>query len=110
MGIITGTGDRREEDIIEFGKIAGGMFDEIIIRFDRDLRGRTRESIIELLDKGIREADPAITYQIVPETQTAIYFAIENAPENSYVIVCADNATYTLGLVKNVAHEFGEVL
>lgn len=110
VGIITGTGDRREEDIIEFGKIAGGMFDEIIIRFDRDLRGRTRESIIELLDKGIREADPVKTYQIVPETQSAIYYAIENAPENSYVIVCADNATYTLGLVKNVANAFGEVL
>ena len=110
IGIITGTGDRREEDIIEFGNIAGGMFDEIIIRFDRNLRGRTRESIIELLDQGIRESDSTPQYQVIPETQDAIYLAIKNATENSYVIVCADNATYTLGLVKNVAHQFGETL
>lgn len=110
VGIITGTGDRREEDIIEFGRIAGDMFDEIIIRFDRDLRGRTRESIIELLDKGIQMADSTKEYQIVPETQNAIYSAVSTAPENSYVIVCADNATYTLGLIKKVALDFGEDL
>lgn len=106
VGIITGTGDRREEDIIEFGRIAATMYDDIIIRFDRDLRGRTEESIIALLTQGIHEIDPQQEYKIIPDTQTAIHYAVAHAPKGSYVVVCADNATYTLGLTKTVAEQF----
>lgn len=105
-GIITGTGDRREEDIIEFGRIAAATYDDIIIRFDRDLRGRTKESIVELLRQGLHEIKPQQKYHIIPDTQTAIYFAIANAEKGSYVVICADNATYTVGLTKNVALQF----
>ncbi|MBW8362034.1 MAG: cyanophycin synthetase [Kaistella sp.] len=106
LGIITGTGDRRPEDIIEFGRIAASMYDEIIIRFDRDLRGRTKESIVELLAQGIHEINPQQEYTIISDTQTAIHHAVGHAPKGSYVVVCADNATYTLGLTKIVAEQF----
>src|SRR5690606_10468499 len=52
LGIITGTGDRRDEDIVDFARIAASMYDDIIIRFDRDTRGRTKESIVKMLEKG----------------------------------------------------------
>src|SRR5690606_35763169 len=45
IGIIAGVGDRRDEDIKECGKIAGRMFDHIIIRQEKHLRGRTEEEI-----------------------------------------------------------------
>lgn len=106
LGIITGTGDRRTEDIIEFGRIAASMYDEIIIRFDRDLRGRTEDSIVELLTQGIHEVNPEQNFRIIPDTQTAIHDAVENAAKGSYVVVCADNATYTLGLTKKVAEQY----
>jgi len=106
LGIITGTGDRREEDIIEFGRIASSMFDDIIIRFDRDLRGRAKESIIELIDRGIHEINPQQEYLIIPDTQTAIEYAVANAEKGSYVVICADNAIYTLGLTRNVAAKY----
>ncbi len=106
LGIITGTGDRREEDIIEFGRIAAAMFADIIIRFDRDLRGRTKESIVELLARGMYEINPKQEYQVIPDTQTAIHFAISTAEKGSYVVICADNATYTLGLTREVALQF----
>lgn len=106
IGIITGTGDRREQDIIEFGRIAAETYDEIIIRFDRDLRGRTKESIVELLTKGIQEVNPEQQFRIIPDTQTAIHHAVDTAEKGSYVVVCADNATYTVGLTKNVALQF----
>ena len=82
------------------------MFDEIIIRFDRDLRGRTEDSIVELLTRGIHEVNPQQEYKIIPDTQTAIHNAVGQAPKGSYVVVCADNATYTLGLTKTVAEQF----
>ncbi len=41
IGIIAGVGDRREEDTNELGSIAAEMFDEIIIRQDKNLRGKS---------------------------------------------------------------------
>src|SRR5690606_41198416 len=38
VGIIAGVGDRREEDTNELGSIAAEMFDQIIIRQDKNLR------------------------------------------------------------------------
>ena len=40
IGIISGTGDRRDDDIREIGRIASKYFDEIIIRCDKNLRGQ----------------------------------------------------------------------
>jgi cyanophycin synthetase len=42
-GIIAGIGDRRDEDIRECATIAARMFDHIIIRQEKYLRGRTEE-------------------------------------------------------------------
>ncbi|MGZ8553528.1 MAG: cyanophycin synthetase, partial [Chitinophagaceae bacterium] len=53
VGIISGTGDRRDEDIRELGEISAQYFDEIIIRCDKNLRGRSAEEIIGLLKDGI---------------------------------------------------------
>ena len=53
VGIISGTGDRRDDDIREIGRISAKNFDEIIIRQDKNLRGRTAEEIINLLVEGI---------------------------------------------------------
>src|SRR5690348_1207369 len=53
VGIISGTGDRRDDDIREIGRISAKNFNEIIIRQDKHLRGRTAEEIINLLVEGI---------------------------------------------------------
>src|ERR1700743_3563369 len=45
IGIIAGTGDRRDEDIRELGKLSAEMFDYIILRQERFLRGRTAENL-----------------------------------------------------------------
>ena len=46
IGIIAGVGDRRDEDIRDCAIIAARMFDHIIIRQEKHLRGRTEEEII----------------------------------------------------------------
>ena len=58
IGIIAGIGDRRDEDTIELGKIAAQLFDEIIIRQDKDLRGKSGDEINNLLKEGIFSVDP----------------------------------------------------
>jgi cyanophycin synthetase len=54
IGIIAGVGDRRDEDIKECARIAARMFDHIIIRQEKYLRGRTEEEIIGLLPKELK--------------------------------------------------------
>ena len=79
VGIIAGVGDRREEDTNEIGSIAADMFDEIIIRQDKHLRGRTEDEIISMLDAGIKIKDPNKKTTIIPNEKEAATYAIKNA-------------------------------
>ena len=56
IGAVSIAGDRREEDIIEMGCIAAGIFDEIIFREDPYTRGRPRGEIMNLLRQGATQA------------------------------------------------------
>jgi cyanophycin synthetase len=90
VGIISGTGDRRDEDIKELGKIAGNTFDEIIIRQDKHLRGRTEEEIIALLTEGIKSVNNNIPIHIIVKEREAIDFAVKNAKKGSFIAICSD--------------------
>jgi cyanophycin synthetase len=80
IGIIAGVGDRRDEDIINLGRVAAGMFDEIVIRQDKNLRGSTEEAIIELMTQGIHEVSVDKKLTIFRKETEAIDYAIRNAP------------------------------
>ena len=89
VGIISGTGDRRDEDIRELGEIAAQYFDEIIIRCDKNLRGRTAEEIIELLKEGIDSVNPNIPTRIIANENMALEFIYANyQPGALYTIMC----------------------
>ncbi|HEX8355901.1 MAG TPA: cyanophycin synthetase, partial [Segetibacter sp.] len=49
VGIIAGIGDRRDEDLVTLGAEAAPLFDEVIVRMDDNLRGRTMEEIFQLV-------------------------------------------------------------
>jgi cyanophycin synthetase len=55
IGSVSIAGDRRDEDIVELGRIAAGIFDQIIFREDPYTRGRPRGEIMGLLKKGALE-------------------------------------------------------
>jgi len=90
IGIIAGVGDRRDEDIVQLGSIASQMFDEIIIRQDKNLRGRTEEEIIDLMKLGIYEFDAGKKVTVIQKESEAIDFAIRNAPKGSFIVICSD--------------------
>jgi cyanophycin synthetase len=56
IGSVSMAGDRRDEDITELGRIAAGIFDELIFREDPYTRGRPRGEVMNLLKKGALEA------------------------------------------------------
>lgn len=98
--IIAGIGDRREEDNNMIGSIAAEMSDEIIIRQDKRLRGKTEEELIKMLDDGIKMKNPKIKTTIIPSEREAITHAVNNAKKNSLIILCSDVVPDALDLVQ----------
>jgi cyanophycin synthetase len=105
VGIIAGVGDRRDEDTNEIGSIAAEMFDEIIIRQDKRLRGRSEEELIKLLNDGIKMKDPNKKTTIIPSEREAITYAVNNAKKDSLIICCSDVVPDALELVKSFKNQ-----
>jgi cyanophycin synthetase len=89
IGVISGTGDRRDEDIRELGEISAAHFDEIIIRCDKNLRGRTAEEIIGLLKEGIAKVNPNVPTLVIANENEALEHIYANPQHGAlYTIMC----------------------
>lgn len=99
VGMIAGIGDRRPEDNREIGAVAAEMFDEIIIRQDKNLRGKTEEELIEMIHEGIKSVDPNKPVTIIPSEEEAITHAITKAKKGSLLVFCTDVVPDALNLV-----------
>jgi cyanophycin synthetase len=53
IGMISTPGDRRDDDMREMGRIAAGVFDEIVLRERPDGRGRPSGEVIRLIAEGV---------------------------------------------------------
>lgn len=102
VGIIAGIGDRRKQDTIEIGAMAAGMFDEIIIRQDENLRGRTEEELTGYIEEGIKSIKPELKTIKINSEQEAIKYAIKNAPKNALIVLCSDVIAEALKLLENL--------
>ena len=101
IGIISGVGDRRDEDIRECARIAGNMFDHIVIRQEKHLRGRTEEEIIGLILEGIASADKESTYEVVTLETEAIRHAISLAEEGTFIVALSDVIDNAIDIVQS---------
>ena len=96
IGVIGIPGDRRDEDMREFGTIAATAFDEIIVREDTNLRGRKQGETAAIVLEGIATAQAAgarcarVDQQLV-EIEAA-RAGIERASAGDLVVICADDA------------------
>lgn len=103
VGIISGTGDRRDDDIRELGRISAKNFDEIIIRCDKNLRGRSAEEIVGLLVEGINETkDKDIPIEIIYNEKDAIMHAYNTAKPGSLITIMCDVISEALDLIKHL--------
>jgi cyanophycin synthetase len=105
VGIIAGIGDRREEDNNEIGKVAAEMFDEIIIRQDKHLRGKTADELIDMISAGIKSVDPKKKVTIIPSEKEAITYAIKNVTKGSLIVLSSDVVPDALNLVMKFKEE-----
>ncbi|MFM7301369.1 MAG: cyanophycin synthetase, partial [Crocinitomicaceae bacterium] len=101
IGIISGVGDRRDEDIKECARIAARMFDHVVIRQEKHLRGRTEQEIINLIVEGLTEANTGVTYEIVTLEVEAIKHAILLAEEGTFITALSDVIDNAIDIVQN---------
>ena len=98
-GIVGCAGDRRDEDIRMMGRYAAEIFDEIIIRHDKDGRGRTNDEITELIIEGIKSVSPEMEITIVSDEVEALSYAMEYAVKGSFIVVCSDEIQKSIEFV-----------
>jgi cyanophycin synthetase len=99
IGIVGCPGDRRDQDLEEMGFIAAQMFDRIIIRHDKDGRGRTNDNITELITHGIGRANLDIPVEVVSDEIEAIEYAMKMARPGAFIVVCSDKVQDTLAFL-----------
>ena len=100
--VLNGTGDRRDDDIREFAKLAADNFDRIIIREGHYLRVRTKDELYKLLKEGIALSENKPQVKIIDESREAIHTAIRNGRKGELVVTLGDRVKDDIAYV----HEY----
>ena len=101
IGVIGGPGDRRDEDLIELGKLSATFFDRIIVKEDDDNRGRPWGDTAELIVQGIEQivTENPVPHSIMLNESEAIEWALDNAPDQGLVAIFPDNVSRAIALI-----------
>ncbi|HYV12096.1 MAG TPA: Mur ligase family protein, partial [Pyrinomonadaceae bacterium] len=86
-GIITVPGDRDDAIIDRAARAAAKGFDKVIIREDRDLRGRKPGDVASILCRAIREAAPATECEVILDEIEALRQAVRRMVKNEVIVV-----------------------
>jgi cyanophycin synthetase len=98
-GVIGGTGDRRDEDLLLYGRIAAQMFTRVIVREDDDLRGRAPGESIRLVVEGIKSVNPEMPIKQFNSAPEAINYALQHARKGELLVILADNVGRSVEMV-----------
>lgn len=102
--VISGAGDRRDEDIREQTQILGAAFDEVLLYQDACQRGREDGEVIALLQQGLQGAPRTTHVQEIRGEFLAIDTALERLQPGDLCLILVDQVEEALGhLAKRVA-------
>ena len=102
IGVVGLPGDRADALIEESARVAGCGFDTVIIREDKDLRGRKKGEMPEMLRRVIAEAHPDLPLEVVPDELTAIQEAVRHAKEGDVVVVFAEKVADAVRMLSSM--------
>ncbi|MEL6501381.1 MAG: cyanophycin synthetase, partial [Cyanobacteria bacterium J06623_1] len=100
IGVVGAPGDRRDEDLILMGKISAQIFDQIIIKEDRDTRGRVRGEVADLIRKGIYQVSVDKTCEIILDETEASSKALSEAQTNNLVVIFPEKIASAIEQIK----------
>jgi cyanophycin synthetase len=97
VAVVATAGDRRDEDMRELGRVAARYFDELIVREDRNPRGRAPGEAAELIRQGaeaaIADGGRAGSVEVVLDEMAAARRALDRSRPGDLVVLCVDYAT-----------------
>ncbi|HXG83593.1 MAG TPA: cyanophycin synthetase [Pyrinomonadaceae bacterium] len=100
--VMNGTGDRRDDDLREMGRLCGAYFERIVIRRGHHLRGRDEAEMYRLLKEGIKDGGRASAVEIVPESREAILYAVENSKPGELIVLLGDDVANDIQIVNQI--------
>jgi cyanophycin synthetase len=96
IGVMATAGDRRDEDIVELGRIAAAYFDTIVVREDANNRGRPVGDTAALIERGVREemahGARCTNVETMLDEMDATRHALDMGHEGDVIVVCVDHA------------------
>ena len=97
VAVVATPGDRRDEDMRALGRVAARYFDEIIIREDKNTRGRrlgeTAAYVLEGVQDAIKAGARVGNVEIVLDEMDATRRALDRSRPGDLVVLCVDYAT-----------------
>ncbi len=99
VGVVTGPGDRRDEDLRTLGRLMAPL-DHVIIKEDVDRRGRRPGEIAALIREGLLEGglDPAHLEEVLDE-RAAVQRAVDILDDGDLALVAAVDVRTVLDLL-----------
>lgn len=86
--ILAGTGDRRDEDLKNYGRIAAEYFDRLIIWQDEDYaRGRDSMEVMQLIQEGAASSSKKARVQIIQNEDDAVDHALQGAGPEAMICI-----------------------
>ncbi len=103
IGVIGGPGDRRNQDLVDLGKLAAQIFDQIIVKEDDDKRGRPMGDAAHYICQGILEANAKASYETILNEIEAIKQGLSWAVTGALVVVLPESVNRAIKLIEAYA-------
>lgn len=102
--VISGAGDRRDQDITQQTQILGKAFDEVLLYQDQCQRGRADGEVVRLLREGLNGATRTSHVEEINGEFVAIDRALERVSEGDLCLILIDQVDEALAhIAKRVA-------
>lgn len=102
VGVFSMPGDRSNSDIEEFGTLAAKTFDKLIIREDKNTRGRPSGEIAQRLkDAAMAAGKPEADIQIVLDEMQAVNTALEISEKGDLLVLLVDKPAQVWEMLTN---------
>ncbi len=105
--VISGAGDRRDEDIRMQTELLGDVFDELILYQDQCQRGRSDGEVVGLLRQGLARATRAKKVDEITGEFLAIDMALERLEPGDLCLILIDQVDEALAHIKKRVAEAG---
>lgn len=87
-GIIGVPGDRDLKTMIEVGKVSGDFFDSVVIKEDKDLRGKEKGEVANIVKEGVMSSNRKdLSVEIILSEEEALSKTLKEAKKGDTIIV-----------------------